>query len=169
MNMIFSADRNWAIGYKNTLLFRASADMRRFREMTTGKVVVMGYNTLLSLPEGKPLKDRVNIVLSRKPGFTVEGASVCPDLSSLFEEIERYPEEDVFVIGGEQIYRQLMPYCGKAYVTRFDEIATADCFMENLEENPDWKMVEESETIEENGLEFRYCTYLQLDYGTVLP
>lgn len=168
MNMIFSADRNWAIGYENKLLFRAKADMKRFREMTTGKVVVMGYNTLHSLPGGKPLPDRVNMVLSRKPGLTVEGADVCGDLGTLFEEIERYPEEDVFVIGGAEVYRQLMPYCGKAYVTKFDEVATADSFMENLDENPDWKLIETSEPLEEDGLEFTYNTYIQLDYSAIL-
>jgi dihydrofolate reductase len=169
MNMIFSADEIWGIGYQNNLLFRAKEDMRRFKRMTVGKVVVMGYNTLLSLPGGKPLPERVNMVLSRKPGLVVEGAVACADVAALFAEISRYPEEDVFVIGGEQVYRQLMPYCAKAYVTKFEATAPADRFMVNLDENENWKLIETSEPLEENGLRFTFDTYMQLDYSAILP
>ncbi|GHU78801.1 dihydrofolate reductase [Clostridia bacterium] len=169
MTMIFSADRGWGIGRDNMLLFHASEDMKRFKELTKGKVVVMGYNTLLSLPGSKPLPDRVNIVLSRKSGLKIEGAHTCAGLDDLFEEIERYPEEDVFVIGGEQVYRQLMPYSGKAYVTKFDAEAQADRFMENLDDSHEWKLIETSDTFEDGGLEYTFNTYIHLEYGVALP
>jgi len=170
MIMIFSADKNWGIGKNNELLFHVSEDLRRFKEITTGKVVVMGYNTLMSLPKSKPLPNRVNIVLSRKQGLEIDGAHVCGGLDSLFEEIERYPEEDIFVIGGEEIYKLLTPYASKAYVTKFNAEGNADCFMENLDESPDWKLIETSEVFEDEkqGLEFTYNTYIHLEFDAVM-
>jgi dihydrofolate reductase len=167
MIMIFSADQNWGIGNKGKLLYRASGDMKRFRALTKGKVVIMGHNTLLSLPNAKPLADRVNIVLSRKEGLVIDGAGVCPSLEMLLDEISRYPEEDVFVIGGEQIYKLLTPYCSRAYVTKFDAVFPADRFMENLDDSEDWKLIEISEPIEEDGMRYSYSTYIHLEYGAV--
>ena len=162
MNMIFSADRNWGIGYKNQLLFRVSADMKRFRKMTTGKAVIMGRKTLDSLPGGRPLPNRTNIVLSRDPDFTAEGVIVCRDLDELFGETGNYPEGDVFVIGGEQVYRLLAPYCRKAYITRWNAEAKADTFMEDLSKNPQWRLSEVSGPMEEDGLEFVFELYVRV-------
>lgn len=103
MNMIFSADDNWAIGYKGKLLFEAKEDMKHFRDMTSGKTIIMGHNTFKSLPNKKPLPNRTNIILSRKEGLKIPRAKVCSDLNSLFKLIENVNPDDVMVIGGEQI------------------------------------------------------------------
>lgn len=163
MTMIFSADRNWGIGRDNNLLFRASGDMRRFRKLTTGKVVIMGYNTLISLPKSNPLPDRTNIVLSRKPELQIDGAFVCECLDALFGEIARYPKEDVFVIGGEQVYRLLLPYSDNALVTKFDDDGNADRFMENLDVSPEWRLADSSERFEENcAPPYTFNTYVRV-------
>ena len=157
--MIFSADRNWGIGYKNNLLFRAKADMKRFREMTAGKTVIMGRKTLQSLPGGKILHGRVNLILSRDGSYYAEGARVFGSAGALLEETERLPPDDVFVIGGGEIYRLLMPYCGKAYVTSWDAVFPADSFMVNLDEDSGWVLAHTSEPLSENGVVFKYKLY----------
>ncbi len=120
MNIIAAVDRNWAIGNKNALLVKIPRDQKLFLEMTQGKVVVMGRNTLESLPQKQPLKNRVNIVLSSDKVYAVKGATVVHSLEELFLELKQYESEDVFVAGGETVYRQLLPYCdteiGRAHV-----------------------------------------------------
>lgn len=163
MTMIFSADPNWAIGSDNKLLFKTKGDMKRFRELTMGKVVIMGRKTLLSFPGGRPLKGRINIVLSREKGLKIEGAIICSGIGALMEEIKKYPREDIYIIGGEQVYRQFMPYCKKALVTKWDKVAAkADSFMENLDENPGWRLADTSERYEENGIGYTFHTYYKL-------
>lgn len=158
MKAIVVVDRNWGIGKKNDLLFRLPADMKHFRETTAGKVVVMGSNTLLSFPEGKPLKNRVNIVLW--PGGEKRGDCVVVDsLEALFEEVKKYPEEDVFVVGGAMMYRTLLPYCKEAIVTKVDADGEAEVFFENLDRLKNWSVADVSEPLETNGYTIRFCTY----------
>ena len=109
MKAIFHADKEWGIGKKNDLMFSLPKDMKFFRETTRGKVVVMGLNTLRSFPAGKPLKDRTNIVLS--PENVEEDVITVHSLEELFEEVKKYPPDDVFVIGGASVYRALIPHC----------------------------------------------------------
>ena len=118
MNLIASADRNWAIGKNNELLVRVPEDMKFFRRMTTGKVVVMGRKTLESFPNQAPLPNRVNVVLTRDRSYQKEGVVLVHDMEELGEELKKYPDGDVFVIGGESIYRQLLDNCDTAYITR---------------------------------------------------
>ncbi len=145
MNLIAAADKNWAIGKDNKLLVRIPADMNYFREMTTGHVVVMGRKTLESFPNQAPLKDRVNIVLTRDMSYEKKGAVIVHSLEELEEELKKYPSEEIYVIGGETVYRQLLDQCDVAYITKLDFAYDADAYMPNLDKSKDWKLAAESE------------------------
>ena len=159
MNLIVAVDKNWAIGYGNKLLVSIPQDMKFFRETTSGKVVVMGRKTLESFPGGQPLKKRTNIVLTENPNYEVKDAVVVHDIGSLLEELKQYPAEDVYVIGGESVYRALLPYCDKAYVTRIDHAYLADTYFPNLDEDPEWKMTKVSDEQTYFDLEYVFTIY----------
>ncbi len=161
MQAIVAADRNWGIGNKNRLLVSIPSDMKFFREKTTGKVIVMGRKTLESFPGGKPLKNRVNIVLSGNREYTVKDAVVVHTEEELKEELKKYKEEEIFVVGGESIYRMLLPLCSTVYVTKIDRVFEADTFFPNLDEKKEWKMTEEGEEQTCFDLEFRFTKYEQ--------
>ena len=145
MNLIVAVDENWAIGYKNELLIRIPADMKMFRQETTGKVVVLGRKTLETFPNGQPLKNRTNIILSTKKDYQVKDAIVVHSIEELLEELKNYPSEDIYIIGGETVYRQMLPYCDVAHVTRIDRKYEADAFFPNLEEEGNWEITAESD------------------------
>ena len=126
MNLIVAVDKNWAIGKENKLLVSIPADMKFFRQETTGKVVVMGRKTLESFPGGLPLKNRTNIVLTRDKNYQAKGAVIVHTLEELLKELEKYPAEEVYCIGGESIYRLLLPYCDTAHITKIDYGYEAD-------------------------------------------
>lgn len=145
MNLIVAVDENWAIGYKNELLIRIPADMKMFRQETTGKVVVLGRKTLETFPNGQPLKNRTNIILSTKKDYQVKDAIVVHSIEELLEELKNYPSEDIYIIGGETVYRQMLPYCDVAHVTRIDRKYEADAFFPNLEDEGNWEITAESD------------------------
>ena len=145
MNLIVAVDENWAIGYKNELLIRIPADMKMFRQETTGKVVVLGRKTLETFPNGQPLKNRTNIILSTKKDYQVKDAIVVHSIEELLEELKNYPSEDIYIIGGETVYRQMLPYCDVAHVTRIDRKYEADAFFPNLEDDGNWEITAESD------------------------
>lgn len=145
MNLIAAVDNNWAIGKNNQLLVSIPADMKFFRDTTTGKVVVMGRKTLESFPNGLPLKNRVNIVLTHDKNYRVKDAVLVYDLDELHEELKKYPSEDIYVIGGESIYRQLVDECDVAHITKIDFEYAADAFFPNLDEKPEWQITQDSE------------------------
>ncbi len=157
MNLIVAIDKNNGIGKNGDLLCHLSADLKHFKEVTTGKTVVMGYNTLISLPKSAPLKNRRNIVLYEKD-IEIEGAEVCHNTDELFEKIKGLDSDEVFVIGGAMVYTLLMPYCDKLYITHIDRAFDADRFLPEIKES-EWRVLDESEAMEENGLQFRYVTY----------
>ena len=159
MNLIVAVDKNWAIGYGNKLLVSIPQDMKFFRETTSGKVVVMGRKTLESFPGGQPLKKRTNIVMTGNSNYEVKDAVVVHDIDSLLEELKQYPAEDVYVIGGESVYRALLPYCDKAYVTRIDHAYLADTYFPNLDEDPEWKMTKVSDEQTYFDLEYVFTIY----------
>lgn len=159
MRAIVNVDRNWGIGREGKLLQRIPEDMRRFRSITTGKVVVMGRATLESLPDGKPLKDRVNIVLTGNRDLSAPGATVCGSLEELFRELLKYPDDEVYVIGGGSVYRQLLPYCAEAYVTKLDNIYEADVSFVDLDREAKWELTWESEIKCHDGVRFRFTSY----------
>ncbi len=145
MNLIVAVDENWAIGNKGDLLIRIPNDHKFFREETTGKVVVLGRKTLDTFPQGLPLKNRINIILSSNPDFRVKDGIVVHSMEELLEELKKYRSEDVYVIGGESIYRQMLPYCDVAHVTKIDRRYQADAYFPNLDERPEWKITADSE------------------------
>ena len=159
MNLIVAVDKNWAIGYQNKLLVSIPEDMKFFRNETTGKVVVMGRKTLETFPNGLPLKNRTNIVLTRNPDYKVKGAEVCGSVEEALELISAYPPEDVYIIGGDTIYKQFLPYCDTAHVTRIDHAYMADAWFPNLEQDPEWELTGESEEKTYFDLEFSFCKY----------
>ena len=156
MKAILSADRNWAIGYQNKLLISIPSDMKFFRETTTGHVVVMGRKTLESFPGKQPLKNRVNIVLTRDVNYrAAAGVVLVHNLDELMEQLKKYSSDDVYVIGGGAIYRLLLPYCDTVYVTRIDFAYQADTWFPNLDQDQDWELAEESE--EHTCFDIEYC------------
>lgn len=155
MNLIVAVDENWAIGKGGDQLVYISADLKRFRELTTGHAVILGRKTLATFPGGRPLKNRRNLILSATPGYEVEGAEVYADADSLLA----CAPEDAFVIGGESVYRTLLDKCDTAYVTKILASFPADRFFPNLDQLAQWTPVEESEILEEDGIRFRYVTY----------
>lgn len=162
MQAILHCDKKWGIGKRNDLMFRLPEDMKYFRKMTSGKVVVMGSNTLLSFPDSKPLKNRINIVLW--PGgdqnrAKEDGFIMVDNLDQLFEEIKKYNSEDVFVIGGAMMYHTMLPYCDKVYLTKVDADGGAEVFFDNLDELPNWKMAHESDPVDDNGYKIRFTVY----------
>ena len=159
MKAILSADRNWGIGYQNRLLVSIPSDMKFFRQTTTGKVVVMGRKTLESFPNGMPLKNRTNIVLTGNKGYHVKDAVIVHSKEELLEELKKYDTDDVYVIGGESIYRMLLPYCSTVYVTKIDQAFQADTFFPNLDEMDEWVMTEEGEEQTCFDLEFVFTKY----------
>ena len=159
MNLIVNVDSNWAIGYRGKLLVSIPEDMKFFRSETTGKVVVLGRKTLDTFPGGQPLKNRTNIILTRNPNYQVKGAIICHSVEEVLEELKKYNSEDVYIIGGDSIYKEFLPYCDVAHVTRTDHVYDADAWFPNLEEAPAWVLTGESEEKTYFDLEFRFCRY----------
>lgn len=158
MNLIVAVDKNWAIGKNNKLLVSIPADMKFFRETTKGNIVVMGRKTLESFPQGQPLQNRVNIVISRNKDYKVKGAVVVHSIEEAIEEAKKY-EGDVYVIGGESIYRVMLPYCQTALVTKIDHAYTADTYFPNLDEDPEWELTGETEEQTYFDLEYVFRRY----------
>ena len=147
MNIIVSVDKKWGIGNKGKLLVSIPKDMKLFMEETIGKVIIMGHNTLLSLPGSQPLAGRENIVLSKDKNLKIKGAKVVNSLESWLEYLREnnINDEDVFVIGGESVYRNFLPYCNVAHVTYIDYEYAADRHFLNLDLDKEWNLVLETE------------------------
>ena len=159
MKLIVAVDKNWAIGKENKLLVSIPADMKMFRQETTGKVVVLGRKTLETFPNGLPLKNRVNIIISRNKDYQVKGATVVHSVEEALEEIKKYPEDQVYCIGGDSIYKQFLPYCDVAHVTKIDFAYEADRYFPNLDEMPEWKITGASEEQTYFDLEYQFVRY----------
>lgn len=160
MNLIVAVDKNWAIGKNNKLLVSIPDDMKFFRETTKGHVVVMGRKTLESFPNGKPLKNRTNIVITRDKNYKADDAIIVHDEQELKEELTKYDSDDIYVIGGESVYRMLLDECKVAHVTYVDYAYDADTYFPNLDENPNWVLAEESEEQTYYDLEFYFRKYV---------
>lgn len=160
MELIVNVTENWGIGYQNELLVSISADLRRFRELTTGKTVVLGRKTLATFPGGRPLKNRVNLVLTHDASFSCEGAVTVTSEQDLFEKIKALAAKDVCVIGGASVYERLLPYCSIARITKTYVNLKADRFFPNLDKMENWKISWKSEMQEENGVRFQYIDYV---------
>ena len=155
MNLIVAVDRNWAIGKGGDQLVYIPADLKHFKALTTGHPVILGRKTLATFPGGKPLKGRLNLILSRNPDFAPEGAEVYRDLASL----RAAAPVDAFVIGGESVYRALLEDCDTAYVTKIDAAWPADAFFPDLDADPAWMPAGSEGPFDHQGLSYRYDTY----------
>ena len=162
MELIVNVTENWGIGCQGRLLVSISADLRRFRQLTEGRVVILGRKTLETFPGGRPLKNRTNIILTTNPDFHVVGAVAVHSEQALFELLRQYPRESLCVIGGASVYRLLLPYCDTARVTKTLTTVPADAFFPDLDAMESWRVCAQSEIFEENGLRFRYDDYVNL-------
>ncbi len=161
MKLIVAVDKNWAIGKNGQHLVSIPADKKFFRETTTGNVVVMGKNTLNSFPNGLPLKNRVNIVMTTNRSFDGKGADVVYSLEDVLEEVKKYDTDRVYVIGGAAVYEQLLEYCDTAYVTYIDYAYEADRYFPNLDKMEEWKLEEESEEQTYFDVEYYFRKYVR--------
>lgn len=159
MNLIVAVDANWGIGNQGELLVRIPNDHKHFREETTGKVVVLGRKTLQTFPQGLPLKNRTNIILSTNPKYEVKDASVVHSVEELLEMLKQYKSEDVYIIGGESVYRELLPYCDTAHVTKIEHSYQADAFFPNLDAMEDWEITADSEEQTYFDIEYTFLKY----------
>ena len=161
MNMIVAVDSNWAIGHKGKLLVSIPEDMQFFRRETTGKVVVMGRKTLESFPNGLPLKNRVNVVITKDKEYNVKDAIICHSIEEALEVLKQYNDEDIYVIGGESVYRQFLPYCSLAHVTKINYSYDADTYFPNLDEMDEWTIEESSDERTYFDLEYEFVKYVK--------
>lgn len=145
MKIIASVDKNWSIGKAGKLLVSIPEDMQLFRQETRGKVVIMGRKTLESLPAGEPLYERRNIVLTRNKSYTKENAVVLNSVEEVLDYIKQFDTQDVYVIGGESVYEQFLPYCDTAHITKVDYAYDADRHMHNLDKDSNWLVTQTSE------------------------
>ena len=164
MNVIVAVDAEWGIGNKGDLLARVKEDLQQFARLTTGKTVVLGSNTLATFPGGRVLKDRCNIVLNPDPEYAPEGAIVVHSLDELFEKLKNLEaqgvsSEDVFIIGGASVYRQMLPYCDTAYVTKVHTTPASDTFFPDLDASPDWALESVLQSGIENEIAYEMCLY----------
>jgi dihydrofolate reductase len=168
MKAIVAVDLNWGIGFKGNLLQRIPDDMKFFKQMTLGKVVVMGRETFESLPGKEPLKDRTNIVLSKDKKFTNKNLIICRSLDELTQELKKYNSGDIFVIGGESVYRQLLPYCTEAYVTKINKSYIADKYFCSLDEEQSWETVSIGVFQTYKDIQYKFTKYLNNKVGDLL-
>jgi dihydrofolate reductase len=159
MDLIVNVTENWGIGKDGKLLISISADLKRFRQLTTGKTVILGRKTLGTFPGGRPLKNRTNLILSGSAA-SIEGAVVLPSLEALFAQLKACDLGQVSVIGGASVYRALLPYCDRAYITKTLLTPEADTFFPNLDQAENWSVAEAGPVLEENGVQFQYIDYV---------
>lgn len=159
MNVIVAADNNWAIGNKNDLLIRIPNDYKHFREETAGKVVVFGRKTLEKLPQGMSMENRINIVLSRNQNYQVKGAVVVHSVEELLAELKKYNDEDIYIIGGESIFHQMLPYCNVAHITKIDHEYEADAYFPNLDRDEEWKITADSDEQTYFDISYEFLKY----------
>jgi dihydrofolate reductase len=160
MKAIAAVDSNWAIGFQDNLLIRIPNDQKNFRKLTTGHTIVLGRKTLAGFPNGLPLVNRNNIILSANPDFKVKGATVAHSFDELKEILSELDSDDIYVIGGGKIYEMLVPYCDEAIITMIDYKYQADTYFPNLDKLPEWEMVEESEEETCFSIEYTFRKYV---------
>src|SRR5699024_2667925 len=165
MILIFAVDNNWNIGYQGGMLAEIKEDLRRFRKITEGNIVIMGGKTLEAIPGQDPLPNRKNILVTRSDKYKQKDFYIIDDLSKLdplLKEINPKNEMEVFVTGGESIVKALMPYCNKAYITKIlKEFPNADTSIPNLDSDEDWEIQCESKVYYQDKLPFKYVDYIR--------
>lgn len=161
MKLIAAVDKNWGIGYKGRLLVNIPSDLKRFREMTLGKVVVLGRTTLETFPQKQPLEKRTNIILSTRRDYKVKNAVTVHSLDELMEELKQYDTDDIYIIGGESVYRQLYDKCDEAFITALDYSYDADAYCPNLDREEAWELMEKGEEQTYFDIVFRFNRYVK--------
>lgn len=169
MNLVVNVDLDWGIGRDGDLLVNLADDMRHFRQLTIGKTIILGRKTLATFPRGLPLPERTNLVLTKDRTFKLPGAVVCHSLAGLAAYVAGHPAEEMVVVGGDSVYRQLLPFCRQAFVTKVWHNFAADRFFPDLDQEPGWRLVKEEPR--QKGLargddklgevEFSFCLYHQ--------
>ena len=165
MKLILATDKNWAIGNQGGLLCHLSGDLKYFKERTTGKTVVMGRATLESLPGGKPLPNRENIVLSTRADYAPSGVTVVHSEEELSAVLAGLDSDEVMIIGGGKVYRDFLPKCDTCYITKIYAEFPADTWFVNLDEMPEFEVVWESELQEEKGICYLFFEYRRKEDG----
>jgi dihydrofolate reductase len=160
MNIVVAADSNWGIGLNGTQPIVISEDRKHFRSVTGNGTVIYGHRTLLDFPGGKPLKNRRNIILSRNADLTVEGGEVVHSVDDAIAAVADEAPDNVFIIGGDSVYKQFLPYCKKAFVTKVEATPDADTFFPDLDALPEWELYERGEDKEQDGIKYRFDTYI---------
>lgn len=158
MKAIVAVDQNWGIGKDGCLLTYLPGDLKYFRKMTMGKVVVMGRATFDTLPGKKPLEGRTNIVLSRNLEFHPD-CKVCRSLEELYAELENYDPEEIFIIGGASVYESMLDWCDEIMVTKIQQVCAADCHFPNLDVNVEWELINSGETQCEGDNSYCFTMY----------
>lgn len=159
MNLVVAVDKNWAIGNRGQLLVRIPDDMKNFRSLTEGHVVILGRKTLATFPGGRPLKNRVNIVMTKKGIENHPDAVTAGSVGEVLDLVKQYKSEDVYVIGGTSVYEQLLPYTDTAYVTYIDYGYDADAYFPNLDRSDEWELTGESEEQTYFDVEYYFRKY----------
>lgn len=157
IKLIVAVDENWAIGYQNNLLYHIKEDLKRFKNLTTGHIIVMGRKTLESMPKSAPLPNRTNVVLSSNalPSTVV----ACHSMDELREYLKKQ-DDDIYIIGGESIYRKLIDYCALAEVTKiYAKKPAVDAYFPNLDELVNWQIIQSSEVYTEGELAYSFVQY----------
>lgn len=158
LSAIVAVCDDWGIGLDGGMVVQNREDMRHFVACTTGHPVIMGRRTLESFPGGRPLKNRRNIVLTRDASFSREGVEAVHSVEEALLAVSG--EDEAWVIGGDQVYRQLLPNCERAVVTRNHCICPVDSWFPNLDEDPAWKVEDVREGgITPEGVSFEFATY----------
>lgn len=156
MDLIVAVYEDWGIGRDGTQPVALAADRKFFRETTRGAMVIVGRRTAGDFPGGKPLPGRVNVLLTRSGG-EIPGYTVCGSPQEAMELAKGV--EKCFVIGGGSIYRQMLPYCDRAYVTKVHCAPESDTFFPDLDTDPQWMLAEVLQSGEEAGVGYEMCLY----------
>lgn len=159
MKLIAAADARWGIGKDGKLLVSIPADMKYFQSVTSGHTVIMGRKTLESFPGKKPLKNRRNIVLTTRKDLKMDGVEIASGVEEALRMVSGSDPDEVFCIGGAQIYRLFLPYCDTALITRIDHVYDADAFLPDLDQAPEWVKTGESDEQAFLHLTYHFCTY----------
>ena len=156
MNLIAAVDKNWGIGYRGRLLVKIPLDQQWFQNTTKGRIIVAGRKTLETFPNGMPLPARKNIILTENENFQIKGAQITHSVQETMELLNNYKSEDIYIVGGESIYKQFLPYCNVAYITRIDYVYEAEAYFPNLEAMPEWRLTADSEEQTYFNLEYTF-------------
>ena len=162
ISAIVAVDENFGIGFNGDLLEHIPEDLKRFKQLTTNKTIIMGRKTWESLPN-KPLPDRLNIVITSKERFLGEMTAFIPFEEAYSRAIHTIPEDEQFVIGGGSIYKEFLPICDKVYLTKIMvSHENVDTYFPNIELMDNWKCIEQSEIKQYNDISYQFKTYSRI-------